>query len=240
MTVLASRNRSLAGLSGIVIEETGATFRLVPKDGKVRVIPKEATQFGLSFPAYAPATSISVEDKGKEVERGEAPEPVDMSAHLRRCPRIEITLLGTNFGYRSGDRAGRRFKLAQGQAGNGWGEDWVKSNWDGVFAESSSKGKARERRFDPHGMEVDPKVSVESSKAKTLGESSGENAAVLANTETVPRAGALPTSAKPGPKKTKSDNVIREKGMGQEGMRKKGKSRRKDPFAGGSREAIFQ
>lgn len=86
-------------------------------------------------------------------------------------------MLGTSFGYRSGDRAGRKFKLAQGDGGgNGWGEEWVKSEWEGVFA----------------SMEQTP------NNGKKL-----------------------------------------EKGIGAGGMRKKGKSRRKDPLAGGAREVIF-
>lgn len=88
-----------------------------------------------------------------------------------------MTMLGTNFGYRSADRAGRKFKLAQGDGGgNGWGEDWVKGEWDEVF--SAIQGS------------------------------------------------------------TKSGRKV-ENGLGSGGMRKKGKSRRKDPLAGGTREVIF-
>jgi len=175
LKILASRNCSLVGIHGIVIEETGSTFRLVGEDGKIKVVPKEGTQFGLSFPAYAPLRSSD-------------DEPIDVEAHLRACPRIELTMLGTNFGFRSGDRAGRRFRLAQGEGGgNGWGEEWVRAEWDDVF--DSVAGVA---------------------------EASGANA----------------TRRPVTPRKE-------EKGLGGAGMRKKGKSRRKDPFAGGCREVMF-
>jgi ribonuclease P protein subunit POP4 len=176
--VLASRNPSLNGIRGIVIEETGATFRLVGEDGKIKVVPKEGTQFGLSFPAYAPLQSNDH-------------EPVDVEAHLRVSPRIELTMLGTNFGFRSGDRAGRRFRLAQGEGGgNGWGEEWVRAEWDDVFGSASTVDETAEQEGTP-------------------------KAASRLNGRKV------------------------EKGLGGAGMRKKGKSRRKDPFAGGCREVMF-
>lgn len=176
LRVISSRNASLSGISGIVIEETGATFRLVGEDGRVKVVPKEGTQFALSFPAYAPA-------------RAGENEPVDLERHLQSCPRIELNMLGTNFGYRSGDRAGRRFRLAQGEGGgNGWGEEWVRAEWDHVFV------------------------------TEATGDGSGTAARVRTTS------------------KRRNDG---EKGLGGAGRRKKGKSRRKDPFAGGCREVMF-
>jgi ribonuclease P protein subunit POP4 len=144
LLVESSRNPSLIGLRGIVIEETGSTFRIVSTDSKVRVVPKEGTQFVISFPAYSPpSSSTAAADDGA---------PIDWETHLRVCPRIEMLLLGTNFGYRSGDRAGRKFKLAQGQVGSGWGESWVKGEWDAVFPPVPTKRRrkgGKERSSDP-------------------------------------------------------------------------------------------
>jgi ribonuclease P protein subunit POP4 len=53
-----------------------------------------------------------------------------MEEYIRTTPRIAIPLLGTNFGFRSGDRAGRKFRPTQGGGGgSGWGEEWVKGEW---------------------------------------------------------------------------------------------------------------
>ncbi|RXK37297.1 hypothetical protein M231_05439 [Tremella mesenterica] len=55
LLILSSRNPSLVGIKGIVIEETYGTFLLVPIDGKVRVVPKKGSMFRFEFPAYAPS-----------------------------------------------------------------------------------------------------------------------------------------------------------------------------------------
>ena len=186
LKVLASRNASLIGIEGLVIEETESTFRLVPTDSRVRVVPKDGTQFHISFPAYAP-----VQDQDQEQENeGE----VNVERHLGISPRIELSLLGTNFCYRSADRAGRKFKLAHGGGGNGWGNDWVSGEWSGI---------------------------LDADKGSRLGVTRSEKGGSRARTK-VP--GPVPGT---------------EKGLGAAGMRKKGKSRRKDPFAGGSRQVTF-
>lgn len=126
LTVAASRNTSVIGLAGIAIEETASTFALVPPDSRVRIVPKDGTQFRLSIPAYAAPTPVERAD-------GEPADPVDMQAHLEVCPRIEVLLLGTAFGYRSGERAGRKFRPAQGADGSGWGLEWVEGEWSRVL-----------------------------------------------------------------------------------------------------------
>ena len=70
---------------------------------------------------------------------------------MNTAPRISVPLLGTNFGFRSGDRAGRKFRPTQGGGGgSGWGETWVKGEWSEVLGllgeekvESRVKGGAR-------------------------------------------------------------------------------------------------
>ncbi|KAI9636002.1 uncharacterized protein MKK02DRAFT_44700 [Dioszegia hungarica] len=143
ISVLSARNPSLHGITGIVIEETSSTFRLVPPDSRVRVIPKSGTLFEVLIPAYAPP-GFEASGELYEAEGGERPGPVDWEKHLEVCPRIRVLLLGTAFGFRSGDRAGRKFRPAQGRGGgSGWGEQWVQGEWAGVLEGVERDIKAR-------------------------------------------------------------------------------------------------
>lgn len=144
MSVRAARNPSLVGLSGIVIEETAGSIRLVGEDSRLRVIPKIGTQFTLRFPAYACGASRE-----------------DMAEHIASTPQIEIDILGTAFAYRSGDRAGRKFRPAQGGGGgSGWAEEWVQAEWGDVLRKihesdekvdikSNRRKRNKSRRKDP-------------------------------------------------------------------------------------------
>jgi ribonuclease P protein subunit POP4 len=143
LRVRSATNASLAGLSGIVIEETAGSFRLVGSDSHVRVVPKAGVQFTLRFPATAAAPDA------------------DMSAHIAASPQIEIDILGSAFAYRSGDRAGRKFRPAQGGGGgSGWAADYVQGDWSGVLAQvhaeqdlrfvpSQRRKRGKSRRKDP-------------------------------------------------------------------------------------------
>ncbi|TYJ56964.1 hypothetical protein B9479_002243 [Cryptococcus floricola] len=121
LSVIAARCESLIGIKGIVIEETAETFRIVVEDDKVRVVPKQGSLFRLSFPAFSPPPQ-------KPLAAGIVPSPYpqDLTHHLATCPRIEMDLLGSAFAYRSIDRAGRKFRPAQGGGGgSGWADGWV-------------------------------------------------------------------------------------------------------------------
>jgi len=75
--------------------------------------------------------------------------PSIMEEYLDKTPRISIPLLGTNFGFRSGDRAGRKFRPTQGGGGgSGWGEEWVKGEWIEVLdmlGEKATNGGKRKK-----------------------------------------------------------------------------------------------
>ncbi|KAL1412085.1 hypothetical protein Q8F55_003082 [Vanrija albida] len=146
LRVRASRNPSLVGLAGIVVEETAGSFRLLGEDGRARVVPKAGAQFTIAFPACA------------------IPEGEDVEAFVARCPQIEVDILGGSFAFRSGDRAGRKFRPAQGGGGgSGWAEEWVEGEWStllrGLEGEAQKKipsgrrKKGKSRRKDPlaHG-----------------------------------------------------------------------------------------
>lgn len=162
LTVASARNPSLSGLSGIVIEETASTFRLLTPESVVKVIPKNGTLFHLSFPAVAPPSSPG---HSEEHEDGAylstvMPIPPDVMEHyLSTTPRVVVPLLGTNFGFRSGDRAGRKFRPTQGGGGgSGWGEEWVKGEWSDVLDllkdEISSPGAEQQRGGGKSGKPI--------------------------------------------------------------------------------------
>lgn len=144
LRVLAARNPSLAGIVGLVVEETAGSFRLLSVDGRVRVVPKEGAQFALSFPAYAPP------------EESEDTVP-DYAAFVAQCPAIEVDILGSSFAFRSGDRAGRKFRPAQGWGGSGWAEEWVQGEWSFLnglgeakpYTSSKARKRGKSRRKDP-------------------------------------------------------------------------------------------
>ncbi|ORX33552.1 hypothetical protein BD324DRAFT_654010 [Kockovaella imperatae] len=214
MSIVSSRNSSLVGLKGIVVEETAMTFALVAPDSKVRIIPKEGTLFRVHFPAYAPESSgivppppaqteSSIRRQNKindqtaanlEAERLNDGTFHTLSQHLAICPRIQIDILGSSFLYRSAERAGRKFRPAQGRGGgSGWGENWVKAEWSEVLQamEQASKG-ARQ----------------------------GTTETLVSN-------------------ECEMDVASGEKGVGATGRKKRNKSRRKDPPAGGSHQVHF-
>lgn len=145
LRVRAAKNPDLVGITGLVIEETAGTFRLVGKDSHVRVVPKRGSQLTLAFPAYA------------------SDDSTDMAAHVAACPQIEVDILGAAFAFRSGDRAGRKFRQAQGAGGSGWGEEWVEAEWSDVLGKldehestpvpNRRRKRGKSRRKDPlaHG-----------------------------------------------------------------------------------------
>ncbi|WVQ72576.1 hypothetical protein IAR50_002134 [Cryptococcus sp. DSM 104548] len=121
LSVIGARCDSLIGIEGIVIEETAETYRIVVKDDKVRVVPKQGSLFRLSFPAFSPPPPEPLAEGTVP-----SPHPRDLTHHLATCPRIEMDLLGSAFAYRSIDRAGRKFRPAQGGGGgSGWADSWV-------------------------------------------------------------------------------------------------------------------
>ncbi|GFZ50656.1 hypothetical protein JCM24511_08414 [Saitozyma sp. JCM 24511] len=269
LLVLSSRNPSLVGIRGIVIEETASTFRLVSPDHTARVIPKNGTQFELSFPAYSPApapASASIGDTRAKGEAGEAGEEhqrdagdpgmsiVDMEHHLRRSPRISLTLLGTSFGFRSGDRAGRKFRPAQGGGGgSGWGEEWVEGEWSEVLrgleaAEAAETAEKRHRQRQRQRPEV-ARGGRASSRHRSTKATTAATAAEA--TATPAAAAAVDAGREPGHDSVSVsvsadlDSVIVGLGAPRElgeakvvQRRKRGKSRRKDPPTWGRFEEV--
>ncbi|KAJ9119800.1 hypothetical protein QFC24_005513 [Naganishia onofrii] len=142
--VKKAKNPSLVGHSGIVIQETAETFKLVTPANVVKVIPKQNALFTLSIPAYSFATlphspssllpSIAMVPTPKTTATATSTpppppppppttDPTRFMQTLLSVPKIELDILGSSFTFRAEDRAGRKYK--PGSAGGGWGEEWV-------------------------------------------------------------------------------------------------------------------
>ncbi|WWC57871.1 uncharacterized protein I303_100406 [Kwoniella dejecticola CBS 10117] len=126
--IVSSKNPSLIGQNGIIIEETYSTFRLVtPVENRVKVMPKSGSLFRIYIPAYSPGNT-----KNSKAEE-------EIEDFLNRCPKLQIDLLGDNFLNKSGDRPGKKLKYGQGGGGgSGWAQEWIKeTEWEKTFAKLS-------------------------------------------------------------------------------------------------------
>ncbi|WVW81530.1 hypothetical protein I302_103525 [Kwoniella bestiolae CBS 10118] len=136
--IVSSRNPSLVGQSGIIIEETASTFRIVTVQNKVKVIPKDGCLFRIHVPAYSLplSTHPTPNEGGSSVGDEGENNQIDIEGFLRVCPRLQIDLLGSNFLNRSGDRAGKKLKPGQGNGGgSGWAHEWIKeTDWEKTFS----------------------------------------------------------------------------------------------------------
>ncbi|KAJ7726838.1 Rof/RNase P-like protein [Mycena maculata] len=105
-----TKNTAILGISGIVIHETEGTFKVVTKENKLKVLPKQNSVFTFAIPVHStlPAThdvnsplpipSLEVNKELKTVLDG---------AHAL------LELHGNQFCFRAADRAGRKFKAKE-------------------------------------------------------------------------------------------------------------------------------
>jgi len=126
--VRRSKNAALVGVSGIVVQETENTFKVVTRKNKSKgalmcvyacvlkcltssivtlpsfsdaVLPKQGSVFAFAVPLYSTEPGGGGGKGGADVQQTET---VLDGAH------IEIELYGNQFCYRAADRAGRKFK----------------------------------------------------------------------------------------------------------------------------------
>ncbi|KAI0288943.1 Rof/RNase P-like protein [Russula brevipes] len=98
------QERRAVGTSGIVVQETENTFKVVTRKDKLKVLPKQGSVFAFAVPLHS--TEAAVINSG--TNDGEAGcgrgRTVQDGAH------IELELYGNQFRFRAADRAGRKFK----------------------------------------------------------------------------------------------------------------------------------
>ncbi|CAA7265715.1 unnamed protein product [Cyclocybe aegerita] len=112
MTVSKSKNPCLVGLSGIVIHETENVFKVVTKDDKLKVLPKQNSIFTFAVPLYSTLPS------SHDINTPFIPPPpqnVDSTSSssiktVLDAPNIQFELYGNQFRFRAAERAGRKFK----------------------------------------------------------------------------------------------------------------------------------
>ncbi|KAH8829671.1 RNase P/MRP, p29 subunit [Flagelloscypha sp. PMI_526] len=95
LTVTQAKNPCLQDIRGIVIHETENAFKIITKDNKLKMIPKQNTIFAFGVPLYSVLGNDSATDASTTV--------LDM-------PHLLFTLYGNQFRFRSADRASRKFK----------------------------------------------------------------------------------------------------------------------------------
>ncbi|GAA5920402.1 hypothetical protein JCM6882_003265 [Rhodosporidiobolus microsporus] len=93
LSVKRAKNPSLVGLSGIVLQETQGTFKVVTPKSEIKVLPKQGSVFNLIFPL----------------------EPVPSTSHTSR--ELSFDLYGDSFAYRSADRVGKKWKAGTSAGG---------------------------------------------------------------------------------------------------------------------------
>ncbi|KAG8832414.1 hypothetical protein FRC17_001395 [Serendipita sp. 399] len=84
------KNASRTGGEGIVVHETSNTFKVVTRNNKLKVLPKQGTIFTISLPFYTPSSHSQDDD-----------------------PRLEFDLYGNQFRFRAAERAGKKFKAKE-------------------------------------------------------------------------------------------------------------------------------
>lgn len=137
MTLRRSKNTSLVGLSGIVVQETENTFKVVTRKDRLKVLPKQGSVFAFAVPLYSTESESSRSDSAAahaatglgtnsgtnirdvaDVDVDADPDPDagaggDDAQETRTVldgPHIEFELYGNQFCFRAADRAGRKFK----------------------------------------------------------------------------------------------------------------------------------
>ncbi|KAG1735342.1 RNase P subunit p29-like protein [Suillus paluster] len=109
LTVCQSKNPCLVGLSGIVIHETENAFKVITRKDQLKLIPKQNSIFTLAVPLYStlPQTQFEPAEAVSSALSGQC------SATVLDAPHIAFDLYGNQFGFRSADRAGRKFKAKE-------------------------------------------------------------------------------------------------------------------------------
>ncbi|KAJ7271221.1 RNase P/MRP, p29 subunit [Mycena rebaudengoi] len=108
VTVHQTKNTAIHGISGIVIHETERTFKVVTKDNKLKVLPKQNSIFTFAVPLYS--TLPASHDASAPLP---ILEPGDNLQTVLDAPHLRFELHGNQFCFRSADRAGRKFKAKE-------------------------------------------------------------------------------------------------------------------------------
>ncbi|KDR72174.1 hypothetical protein GALMADRAFT_74026 [Galerina marginata CBS 339.88] len=116
MTVSQSKNPCLVGVSGIVIHETENAFKVVTRQNKLKLLPKQNSIFTFAVPLYSILPHSHTPDKPlpfppptTTMEDGSSSQAQARQTVLD-APHIQFELYGNQFRFRAAERAGRKFK----------------------------------------------------------------------------------------------------------------------------------
>lgn len=83
-------------LTGLVLQETQSTFKVVTPDSAIKVLPKQGSIFSLSLPLTPPTNTTAVASASRS---------------------LTLDIYGDAFAYRSADRVGKKWKAGSGAGG---------------------------------------------------------------------------------------------------------------------------
>ncbi|KAH8977756.1 RNase P/MRP, p29 subunit [Lactarius akahatsu] len=118
VTVRRSKNPSLVGASGIVIQETENTFKVVTQKDRLKVLPKQGSVFVFAVPLYHTGTkdpTASIVAAARSSNQHSGTDCTSRSRDERLTTvldgaHVEFELYGNQFCFRATERAGRKFK----------------------------------------------------------------------------------------------------------------------------------
>jgi len=110
LTIFQSKNPCIVGLSGIVIHETENVFKVVTKDNKLKILPKQNSIFTFSVPLYSTLSPSHNINTPLPLPLPALSDPVGPVQTVEDVPNIQFELYGNQFMFRAAERAGRKFK----------------------------------------------------------------------------------------------------------------------------------
>ncbi|KAH9043922.1 RNase P/MRP, p29 subunit [Lactarius pseudohatsudake] len=115
VTVRRSKNAALVGASGIVIQETENTFKVVTQKDRLKVLPKQGAVFVFAVPLYHTGTAATIATAARSSDQHSGTDSTSRSRDERPTTvldgaHVEFELYGNQFCFRATERAGRKFK----------------------------------------------------------------------------------------------------------------------------------
>jgi len=107
LSVRQSKNPCLIGLSGLIVHETENAFKIITKEDKLKLIPKQHSIFAFAVPLYSTSSSYNRHDAH---ENGHNDSEKSADKTISDYPSAEFELHGNQFCFRASDRASRKFK----------------------------------------------------------------------------------------------------------------------------------
>ncbi|GAA5870762.1 hypothetical protein JCM8547_001702 [Rhodosporidiobolus lusitaniae] len=96
LSIKRAKNPSLVGLSGIVLQETQGTFKIVTPKSSIKVLPKQGSVFSITLPLDPPSSASPASASSRE---------------------LTFDLFGDSFAYRAADRVGKKWKAGTSAGG---------------------------------------------------------------------------------------------------------------------------